>query len=293
MANILTENSNPHSLDIDLMSTKNILTTINNEDKFVHKAVRDAIPEITKAVDIISDSILNNGRIAYFGAGTSGRLGVLDASECWPTFSLPKEIITGYIAGGDFALRNSIEGAEDSIDEGLKHINNFSPTKKDVIVGISASGNPKYLETIFQEAKKNKTKIILITSNPDAKLKKFADICITTIVGPEVITGSNRMKSGTAQKMVLNMLSTTSMIKIGKTYGNLMVDVQPVCNKLIDRANRIISAICEIPIEIADNYRIKANNNVKIACVMYKKQCTQEEASLLLKKQNGILRKVI
>lgn len=293
MANILTENSNPNSSNIDLMETSNIIKTINNEDKLVAKAVEKAIPEITKAVDTISSSFLNGGRLAYFGAGTSGRLGVLDASECWPTFSAPKGMVTGYIAGGDYALRNSIEGAEDSIEEALNHIKDFNPTSNDVVVGISASGNPKYVLTILEEAKKKKATTIGITSNPNAKLKEFSDVCIITPVGPEVVTGSSRLKSGTAQKMVLNMLSTASMIKIGKTYGNYMIDLQTSCTKLVDRAKRIIQEICNTDTNTAQEYLTKANNNVKIACVMIKKECTYEKALSLLEQNNGILRKVL
>lgn len=293
MVNILTEQNNTKTRNIDLMPTSDILQTINNEDKKVAKAVQKALPEIEKAVDIITDSFLKGGRLAYFGAGTSGRLGVLDASECWPTFSAPDGMISGFIAGGDRALRHSIEGAEDDKKEALKHIKQFNPTKKDVVIGISATGNPQYVLTILKEAQKMGAKTIGLTSNPKAKLKDFADIMITTRVGAEVISGSSRMKSGTAQKMVLNMLSTASMIKIGKTYGNYMIDVQPVCNKLIDRANRIIATICDISLEKAEEYRIKSGNNVKVACTMYLKQCSKKQAEKLLKQNTGILRKVI
>ena len=257
MTNILTEKQNPRTRNIDLMPTSELVKTINNEDKKIAKAVEKALPEIAKAVDIITNAFLKGGRLAYFGAGTSGRLGVLDASECWPTFSAPDGMITGFIAGGDYALRHSLEGAEDNTDEALKHINEFNPQKKDVVIGISATGNPQYVLTALKEAKKHGAHTIGITSNPEAKLKDIADLTITTVVGPEALTGSSRMKSGTAQKMVLNILSTASMVKIGKTYGNYMIDLQPVCTKLIDRANRIIAAICKISIEKADEYRME------------------------------------
>ncbi len=291
--NILTEYSNPRTKDIDLMITEEIIDCINKEDRKVARAVAKAKPEIAQAADCITQSILRSGRVAYFGAGTSGRLGVLDASELLPTYSLPPHIIQGYIAGGDSALRHAAEHAEDNKEFALNDLNAFNPTTKDVVIGISASGNPTYVLTILQEAQKRGAKTIGITCNPEAKLKEFSDICITVVVGPEVITGSSRMKAGTAQKMILNMLSTTVMIKTGKTYGNFMIDVTPTCNKLIDRSNRIISSICKISIAKANEYRIKANNKVKIACVMYKKQCTKEEAEYLLKQHNGILRKVI
>ncbi len=293
MKNILTECSNDASSNIDLVNTSEIVGIINEEDKKVALAIEKCIPEISKAVDLIVEAFSKGGRLAYFGAGTSGRLGVLDASECWPTFSVKDGMINGFIAGGDYALRHSVEGAEDDENEAMKHINEFNPTENDVVVGVSASGNPKYILKALCESQKRGAKTIGLTSNPEAKLKKYADVSIITLVGSEVISGSSRMKSGTAQKMVLNMLSTASMIKIGKTYGNYMIDVQPVCDKLVDRANRIISSICEISIEKADEYRIKAGNNVKIACVMCIKNCSKEDAEQLLDKHNGILRKVI
>ena len=293
MKNILTEQNNPQTQTIDLMETTEIIKTINNEDKKVALAVKKALPEITKAVDIITAAFLNGGRLAYFGAGTSGRLGVLDASECWPTFSAPLSMIQAFIAGGDKALRYAIEGAEDSKEEALKDISAFNPTSNDVVVTISASGNPQYVLTVLEEAHHRGAKTIGITSNPEAKLKSLCDICIITPVGAEVVTGSSRMKSGTAQKMILNMLSTASMIKIGKTYGNYMIDVQLNNEKLIDRGNRIIASICNISLAKADEYRIKADNNIKTACVMCKKQCSKQEAEQLLAEHNGILRKVI
>lgn len=293
MADILTERSNKNTSDIDFMTTEEIVSVINNEDKKVAEAVGKALPDIVKAVDFISKAFFNDGRLAYFGAGTSGRLGVLDASECWPTFSAPEGMITGYIAGGDYALRHSVEGAEDDVEEALKHIRDFNPTKKDVVVGISASGNPQYVLTILKEAKKQGAVTIGVTSNPKAKLKDIADVTITTVVGPEILAGSSRMKSGTAQKMVLNMLSTASMVRIGKTYGNYMIDLQPVCAKLVDRANRIIAEVCQIPVAKAEEYRIKADNNVKIACVMCLKKCNKQVAEKKLKQHNGILRKVL
>ena len=293
MENILTEQSNSFSANIDLMNTVEILNTINNADMQVAIAVQNALSDIAAAVDVIANAFLNGGRLAYFGAGTSGRLGVLDASECWPTFSIPEGIISSYIAGGDYALRHAVENAEDSVDLALKDISHFAPTSNDVVVGISASGNPAYVLTVLNEARKNGAKTIGITCNPKAKLKSFCDVCITAVVGPEVITGSSRMKAGTAQKMILNMLTTASMVKIGKTYSNYMIDVQLTNEKLMARGNGIIASICEIPLAKAEEYRIKANNNVKTACVMYKKQCNKEEAEKLLAQQNGILRKVI
>lgn len=291
MTNILTEQDNPASLNIDLLKTEEILRLINNEDIKVAAAVKKALPEITAATDLIVDAFLKGGRLAYFGAGTSGRLGVLDASECQPTFSTPENMISAFIAGGDTALRYAVEDAEDSKKEALNQIKKLNPTSNDVIVGISASGNPLYVLTILKEAQKHGAKTIGITSNPAAKLASLCDVCITTVVGPEIITGSSRMKSGTAQKMVLNMLSTTALIKIGKTYGNHMIDLQLTNKKLIKRGNGIIAAICNIPLAKAEEYRIKAGNNIKTACVMYKKRCSKQTAEQILKQHNGILRK--
>lgn len=293
MKNILTEQSNPQTTDIDLMETADIVRVINEEDKKVATAVEKALPEIALAVDLIVMSFLKGGRLAYFGAGTSGRIGILDASECPPTFSAPENMVTGYIAGGDYALKHAAEGAEDSAEAAQCDIAAFNPAPQDVVVCVSASGNPRYILTVLEEARKRGAKTIGITSNTEAKLKPLCDVCIITPVGAEVITGSSRMKSGTAQKMVLNMLSTAAMIKIGKTYGNYMVDLQLNNDKLIERGNRIIAAICEIPLAKAEEYRIKADNNVKTACVMCKKQCSKQEAEQLLARHNGILRKVI
>ncbi len=291
--NTLTEKRNPRTADIDLMDTTDIVKAINNEDLKIAKAVQKTLPEIATAVDIISTALLNGGRLAYFGAGTSGRLGILDAVECMPTFSVPQETIRAFIAGGTKAMYQAVENAEDNGTFALEDINTFAPTAKDIVVGISASGNPTYILTVLQEARRHGAKTIGITCNPDAKLTPLCDVSITAVVGPEVITGSSRMKAGTAQKMILNMLSTASMIKIGKTYGNYMIDVTPTCTKLIDRGNRIISAICGIPVAQATEYRIKADNNIKTACVMCLKQCSKPEAEQLLWQHHGILRKVI
>ena len=290
---ILTEQSNPASTDIDLLSGRQIVELINREDQKVAIAVAAETENIGRAVELIAAAFQKGGRLGYFGAGTSGRLGVLGAAECMPTFSVPDTMVQAFIAGGNAALRPAVENAEDSRKKALADINAFSPLPDDVIVGISASGNPAYVLTVLEEARCRGANTVGITCNPEAKLKPLCDVCITAPVGPEVIAGSSRMKAGTAQKMILNMLSTASMIKIGKTYGNYMIDVTPACAKLIDRGNRIIAAICKISVAKAEEYRIKAGNNVKTACVMCKRQCSREQAEQLLKQHNGILRKVI
>lgn len=289
----LTEKSNPDTKDIDLMSALQIVTTINHEDLKVAPAIQKVLPQIADAVETIAQAFINGGRLAYFGAGTSGRIGVLDASECWPTFGVEHGMVCGYIAGGDEALRLSVENAEDSAEMALQDLKDFAPTSKDVIVGISANGSPRYVMTIMEQAQKIGCKTIAITSNPDALIKKFADIFINPIVGEEVITGSSRMKSGTAQKMILNMLSTGAMIRIGKTYQNYMIDLRVLNEKLQQRAVRFVSEITGTSEKDAVNYLRQSNNNVKIACVMAAKKCNFEQAEQLLKQADGILRKVI
>lgn len=294
MANTaLTERRNPATQDIDLMDSYKIARTLNNEDKKVALAVEKTLPQIGQAIELIAQAFLKGGRLAYFGAGTSGRLGVLDASECWPTFGVEHGMVCGFIAGGDRALRFSVENSEDSSELGLKDLETFSPQPHDIVVGISAGGGPKYVLTILEEAQKRGCKTIGISSNPEAKLQKYSDIFINPIVGEEAITGSSRLKSGTAQKMILNMLSTGAMIRIGKTYENYMIDVRMMNEKLIDRGCRIVSEIAQIPYEDAKSYIEQSGRKVKTACVMAIKQCSKEDAETLLSEQNGILRKVI
>ena len=290
---ILTEQSNEDTKEIDLMNSLDIAKAINNEDKKVALAVEKELPNIAKAIDFITQSFLKGGRLAYFGAGTSGRLGVLDASECWPTFGVEHGMVCGFIAGGDRALRFSIENSEDSKELGLEDLATFNPTPDDVVVGISASGNPDYVLSILKRAQELGVKTVGITSNPNAKLKEFSDVTICTVVGQEAITGSSRMKSGTAQKMVLNMLSTGAMIRIGKTYQNYMVDLRMCNKKLIERGVRFVSEICGVSAEEASEYLEQSGNKVKVACVMCLKKCNKEEAEKKLGEQGGILRRVI
>lgn len=294
MADIsLTEKSNPATTDIDLMDSFHIAQAINNEDKKVALAIEKVLPEIGRAIEMIAEAFQKGGRLAYFGAGTSGRLGVLDASECWPTFGVEHGMVSGFIAGGDKALRLSVEAAEDSSEFGLSDLSAFAPTPNDVIVGISAGGNPQYVLAILEEAKKAGCRTIGISSNPEAKLKPLCDIFINPIVGEEVLTGSSRLKSGTAQKMILNMLSTGAMIRIGKTYKNYMIDVRMVNEKLLDRGCRFVSEIAKISYDEAQKYIEQSGKNVKTACVMAIKKCSKTEAEQQLASAKGILRKVI
>ena len=289
---ILTEQCNPDTVNIDLMSGVEIAQRINNEDKKVALAIENVLPQIGQAIEVIAESFKKGGRLAYFGAGTSGRICVLDASECPPTYGTNPNLVQAFIAGGDDALRYSVENAEDSEALALQDIKNFAPSAKDVVVAVSASGNPRYCITALKSAQKADSFTIAISSNPDAKMQKFANIFINPILGPEVITGSSRMKSGTAQKMILNMLSTGAMIRIGKTYHNYMIDVGLLNGKLYDRGCRFVSEIADVTLDEAQNL-ISQTNNVKAACVMARKKCSAETAFKLLEENGGILRRVI
>lgn len=289
---IITEKSNPNTVNIDCASSFEIAQMINNEDLKVAQKINENLDPIAKAIDIISENFLVGGRLFYFGAGTSGRLGVLDASECPPTFSSEPDMVQGIIAGGDRALRFAIEGAEDSIALAREDFAKIQATKNDTIVSISASGNANYVIEILKLAKEIGAKTIAVTCNPNAKMSEFADVIICIETGAEAITGSTRMKAGTAQKMVLNMLTTGAMVKIGKVYKNLMIDVKPTNIKLKDRAARIVAEIAQVEKDIALN-TLEANGyNLKEAILQIKYGITFGKAQELLKEHNGILRKV-
>ncbi len=289
----LTENGNPATANIDLADSCEIARLINEEDKKVPAAISRILPEIGQAIEMIAQAFLAGGRLAYFGAGTSGRIGVLDASECPPTFGVAPELVSGFIAGGERALRFAVENSEDNAAFGLADLQRFNPQPQDVVVAVSASGNPAYVVSVLQEARKRGCKTVGISSNPEAALKKYADIFLNPLVGPEVITGSSRMKSGTAQKLILNMLTTGAMIRTGKTYGNLMVDLSVSNQKLYDRACRIVSEIGGVSYPEAEKYLALSQNKVKLACVMAAKDCSLTEAEALLQQNRGILRKTL
>lgn len=290
---LLTERSNINTRDIDLMNGYEIAKTINNEDKKVALAVEKILPQIGEAIELIASAFRKGGRLAYFGAGTSGRLGVLDASECYPTFGVDHEMVQGFIAGGKEALLHSVENAEDKKELGLADLENFRPSPNDIIVGISASGNANYIIAVLEQAQKLGCKTIAISSNPEAKIKKFSNIFINPIVEEEAITGSSRMKSGTAQKMILNMLSTGAMIRIGKTYHNYMIDLRLLSQKLYQRGCRFVSEIAHISQDEAQKYIEESHHEVKTACIMAAKKVSYEEAHLLLEQNEGILRKIL
>ena len=291
MTEAITEYRNENTKDIDLLSTIDMVRKMNEEDQIVAKVVGDEAPNIAMAIDIIAKSFLKGGRLFYFGAGTSGRLGILDASECPPTFSVDPSMVQGIIAGGPKAILHAAEGAEDNFDEGKKDANIL--TDKDVCVVISASGNPKYLLGVLEKADEIGAATIAITCNSKGKIAEEAGHVICAEVGPEVIAGSSRLKAGTAQKMILNMLSTGSMIKIGKTYENFMIDLKAVNEKLKDRAIRIVSQIAGVTNSEALASLLKCNREIKTAIVMNQLKVDTDEARLELKKHGGVLRKII
>ncbi len=289
---IITEKTNPNTLNIDVASSLEIARMINEEDKKVAEKISENLTTIAKAIDIISENFLKGGRLLYFGAGTSGRLGVLDASECPPTFNSPNEMVQGIIAGGDRALRFAIEGAEDSCELARKDFEKLDITEKDTVVSISASGNANYVIEVLKLAKEKKSKTIALTCNPMANISKIADVVICIETGAEVITGSTRMKAGTAQKMVLNMLTTGAMIKIGKVYKNFMIDVKPTNIKLKDRAQRIVSEIVHCSQKEAKAVLEENEYKIKEAILQIKYSLTYDDAKLILSKYNGVLSRI-
>lgn len=288
----ITEQHNPDTIDIDLKNGYEIAKLINNEDKKVALAVEKELKIIGKAIDEIALRLQKGGKIAYFGAGTSGRIGILDASEMSPTYGVKSTLFSAFIAGGAKAVRKAVENSEDSTEFAATDISKFKPKKNDVAIAISASGNPQYVVEVLKLAQQKGLLTIGISSNPNAKMREFADIFINPIVGAEAVTGSSRMKAGTAQKMILNMLSTGAMIKIGKTYKNYMIDLQISNEKLRERAIRFIKEITGADNNTAQQ-ALMQSKSVKIACVMIAKKCSYKQAKHLLAQNNGILRRVI
>jgi len=288
-----TEQQNKNSLEIDQFSVLKILETINYEDQTIATAVKKVLPDVEVVVSFAKKSLDSGGRVFYIGAGTSGRLGVLDASECPPTYSVPSDWFIGLIAGGDDALRRSIEGAEDDQFQAEEDLEKYNISSNDLLIGISCSGAAKYVISALEYAKKKSAKTVYLITNPVPYLSTSVDKVIAVDTGPEIVAGSTRMKAGTATKMILNMISTTTMISMGKVYGNLMVDLMAVNEKLVDRGARIIKKITGESYEKSLETLIKANKSVKIAIVMIVKSCDAIEAKNLLDNANGMLRKVI
>jgi N-acetylmuramic acid 6-phosphate etherase len=291
--NLLTEKQNKATTNIDSKSITEILEIINREDQLIANKTAEAIPEIEQAVELTTKAIRCGNRIIYIGAGTSGRLGVLDASEIPPTFSAPPFWFNGIIAGGDDALRRSIEGAEDKPQEAENDLKEFGLKKGDVLIGISTSGAAAYVRQAIDYANKLNCGTVYLICTPKPYYETEADVMIIVETGPEVITGSTRMKAGTATKLVLNMISTTTMIRLGKVYGNLMVDLMTVNEKLVDRGTRIICQLTDLNNDEAKNALFAAEKSVKNAIVMVRKNCSLKEAKNYLSDYNGHLWKTI
>jgi N-acetylmuramic acid 6-phosphate etherase len=289
----ITEMQNPLSANVDTLSSLEIVTLINDEDAKVAPAIRKELPNIALAVDLVVERLRLGGRLLYFGAGTSGRLGVLDASEMPPTFSTAPNLAQGIIAGGDTALRSAVEGAEDDGDQGRQAVRDIDVSSQDVVVGISASGSAPWVLGVIAAAQARGAATIALTCNPDSTLAQMGDVVVAPVVGPEIIAGSSRMKAGTAQKMVLNMLSTATMIRLGKVFGNLMIDVQPSNAKLRRRAIRILQEASGADEQEARAALEATANQVKPALVMLLTGVDAAEARRRLAESDGFVRHAV
>jgi len=287
-----TESRNPRTLNLDTMSTMELLRIMNEEDQKVIDAVKEALPQIEQCVQLVIKALNNNGRLIYIGAGTSGRLGILDAVECAPTFSTTDEVI-GIIAGGEKAFIKAVEGAEDSEELAEKDLDAVSVGEKDVVVGIAASGRTPYVIGALKHAKKHGAKAVGIACNKNSELAKYADVTIEVDAGPEILTGSTRLKAGTCQKLILNMISTASMVGIGKAYGNLMVDMKPTNLKLKERAKRIVMESTGCDKKTAEKILEETDYSMKEAIVMILTGVSREEAERRIIENKGFVRKCI
>ena len=290
LGKLTTETRNEATFGLDEMSVKDAVTAMNAEDQKVAKAVEAALCEIEAVITKTIECFKKGGRLIYMGAGTSGRLGVLDAAECVPTFGVEPTMVIGLIAGGDKAMMVAVEGAEDSLELAEQDLKNLKLTDKDMVVGIAASGRTPYVIGGLDYAKTVGAPTGTIACNHDAEISKHSDLPIEVDAGPEVLTGSTRLKSGTAQKLILNMISTLSMVGIGKVYNNLMVDVKPTNEKLVERSKRIIMQATDCEYEKAAEYFEKAEKSVKLAIVMILTDSTKEEAQEKLSKANGFVK---
>ncbi|AMM84286.1 N-acetylmuramic acid 6-phosphate etherase [Martelella sp. AD-3] len=290
---LVSEGRNPRTLDLDLLSAREIIEKINAEDGEAAIAVGREADAIASAVERIVEAFNAGGRLVYIGAGTSGRLGVLDASECPPTFSVPPGMVVGLIAGGEKALTTAVEGAEDDPALGAADLKAIGLTARDVVVGIAVSGRTPYVIGALTYAKETGAATVALSCNPSSAIAEIADISIAPVVGPEVLAGSTRLKSGTAQKLVLNMLSTASMVRIGKVYENLMVDVTVSNAKLYARAVRIVMEAADVPAETAEKLLEKTKNDVKLAILLALTDMELQEGRDLLDGTGGFLRKAI
>ncbi|KLN64237.1 N-acetylmuramic acid 6-phosphate etherase [Vibrio sp. VPAP30] len=293
LSHLVSEGRNPETMDIDLLSSHEIVQRINQQDQQVPLAVEKVLPEIAQAVDKITAAFKVGGRLVYMGAGTSGRLGVLDASECPPTFGVSDQMVIGLIAGGPEAILKAKEGAEDSPVFGVEDLKSIEFNEKDVVVGIAASGRTPYVIGALEYANDIGATTVALSCNPDSTIADIAQIAISPVVGPEALTGSTRLKSGTAQKLVLNMLTTASMIRLGKSYQNLMVDVKATNKKLVARAARIVMQATDCNKSLATETLEKTDYDVKLAILMLLTGMELSQAKNQLEKQDGFLRKAV
>ena len=293
LASLVTESRNPNSYDVDIMSTEEIVRLINHEDHKVAEAVEKEIPYIVQAVDIVARAFKNGGRLIYVGAGTSGRLGVLDASECPPTFGSDPEMVQGLIAGGVEALYKAQEGSEDLKEKGISDLLEKNISAKDVICGLAASQRTPYVLGALEEAKNKGASTLFIICNPRDVVQVDVDVAICPVPGPEVIMGSTRMKAGTAQKMVLNIITTSAMIKQGKVYENMMIDLQQNSQKLIERSKKIIMLATEKNYEEASHFLAESKGHVKSAILMAITGMDLESAKMLLNSNDGFIKKAL
>lgn len=293
LSHLVSEGRNPETMDIDLLSSLEIVERINQQDKQVPLAVEKVLPEIADAVDKITAAFKQGGRLVYMGAGTSGRLGVLDASECPPTFGVSDQMVLGLIAGGPEAILKAKEGAEDSPELGKSDLQAIQFNSQDVLVGIAASGRTPYVIGGLTYANKLGAVTVALSCNPNSPIAEEAQIAISPVVGPEALTGSTRLKSGTAQKLVLNMLTTASMIRLGKSYQNLMVDVKATNKKLVARAARIVMQATECEKQLATQILEETQYDVKLAILMILTGMDIEMARTQLTRQDGFLRKAV
>lgn len=293
LSQMITEGRNPASQNIDELSTEAMLRVINDEDKKVALAVEAIVPQIAQVVDAITAAFSNGGRLVYCGAGTSGRLGILDASECPPTFGTPRSQVVGLIAGGHTAILQAVENAEDNVEQGAQDLKDINFNANDVLVGIAASGRTPYVLGALAYAKQQGAFSAALTCNPNSPMSQAADVALTPIVGPEVVTGSSRMKAGTAQKLVLNMLTTGAMIRSGKVYGNLMVDVEATNQKLVQRQINIVKQATDCDDATAQQALNACQGHCKTAIVMVLAGLDASEAQALLKQNSGFIRNAL
>ncbi|MBT0461120.1 N-acetylmuramic acid 6-phosphate etherase [Morganella morganii] len=290
LTSMITESRNPASADIDSLPTLDMLRVINREDQTVALAVEKTLPQVAQVVDAVAQAFRLGGRLIYMGAGTSGRLGILDASECPPTFGTPAEQVVGLIAGGHKAILKAVENAEDNRELAVNDLKALNFSKKDVLVGIAASGRTPYVLGGMEYALSLGATVAAVSCNPDSEMSRLAGIAITPVVGPEVITGSSRMKAGTAQKLILNMITTGAMIRSGKVYGNLMADVEATNAKLVERQKRIVMAATECDRATAEQALAACDGHCKTAIVMILAQLSAGDAKALLAQHQGFIR---